>query len=75
MSLPALQEAGKRYSPNAYLVGKITPGVEGFKSEWEFVLNNNHWKWSIEDKSTDDIITDVLNETSQTLVKYYGARS
>lgn len=75
MSLASLLEAGKRYSPSAYLIGTITQADDGYASEWELVMNKNHWKWNIDEKSTDDIIASVLNETSQTLIKYYGIRS
>ena len=40
MALPALQEAGKRYSPNGYLIGKIAPLDSGYDSEWELIIGS-----------------------------------
>lgn len=71
MSLPVLKQAGKRYAPNAYLIGKIEPSNDGYQSEWQLILDNDEWTWTITDKSMDSVITEVLNQASQALSKYY----
>lgn len=75
MSLPALIQAGKRYAPNAYLVGRIETVSDGFQSHWELVMGKNQWSWSITDKTTDAMIAEVLYQTSQTLSQYFNERS
>ncbi len=71
MALPVLQKAGQRYSPNGYLIGKIAPVANGYESEWELIVDKNHWKWTLESKTIDDIIAEAMTATSQTLAKQF----
>lgn len=72
MTLPALMQAGKRYSPAAYLIGNIVAKEDGtYQSQWQLILKNNHWTWIISNKSKDEIIIKVLSQTSQVLSKYF----
>lgn len=75
MALPALWQAGKRYSPNGILVGKIAATDLGYESEWELVLDRSHWKWTLTDKTVDGVIDNALTEASQTLAKHFAVRS
>lgn len=69
MNLPALQEAARRYSPDAFLIGAIQQNDDVFQGEWQLVIGDNQWHWSISDKSIENVIDSVLNQTSQTLAK------
>lgn len=71
MSLSTLKEAGKRYAPDAMLIGAIEQTNIDFQSHWQLVLGTNQWAWNISEKLIDDVIASVLNQTSQTLAKYY----
>lgn len=71
LSLPALKAAAKRYSADAILVGTIEQTSLDFQSHWTLVLGTNQWDWNISEKFMDDILASVLNQTSQTLAKYY----
>jgi hypothetical protein len=75
MTLPVLKQAGKRYSPNAYLIGKIEPTDNGYQSEWQLLLNQDEWSWNITDKTMDAVIKEVLMQASQALSKYYQVKS
>lgn len=75
MAIPALKQAGKRYAPNAYLVGKVETTVDGYQSDWQLIFNQDQWTWSVTDKSMDGIISEALYQTSQALSKYYRART
>lgn len=70
-ALPVLKEAGKRYAPDAILVGKITTNNNGCQSQWHLILDDNQWDWVVSDKSTTNAISSVLNRVSQTLAKHY----
>jgi len=74
MDLTTLKKAGKRYAPNAYLIGNIEALEDGYQTEWQLVLGNRQWKWTIATKSLDDAITKVLSQTSQTLSTKYDAK-
>src|SRR5579862_4592741 len=54
-NLALLKEAGKRYAPAAYLIGKIEENSDGQTSEWQLILNDNTWHWTINSKSIEDI--------------------
>lgn len=73
MSLPTLKEAGKRYSPDGLLIGKIKQEKGQYISQWQLILNdkNNEWEWNVSDKSIDKILSTVLTEVSQSLAKHY----
>ncbi|TAK75987.1 MAG: DUF2066 domain-containing protein [Gammaproteobacteria bacterium] len=72
MALPVLQAAGQRYMPDALLVGNIQPdGNNGFQSQWQLVLGEDHWDWQIAGKTTNDVVMNMLNQVSQTLAKHY----
>jgi hypothetical protein len=73
--LPILRQAGKRYAPNAYLIGKIETKLGGCESQWQLVINNNQWAWSISNSTPDAVIADVFYQTSQTLSKYFEVKS
>jgi len=74
-SLPVLQEAGKRYAPDALLVGKMTINQNGCQSQWHLILDDNQWDWMITDKSIANTISMLLNQVSQTLSKHYVVKA
>ncbi len=75
MTLLPLQEAGKRYSPNVYLIGKIETMTGGYQSQWQLIWNKHQWRWSIADKTTDKVIAEVLYQASQALSQHFKAQS
>lgn len=70
-ALPILTKAGKRYSPDAMLIGNVVQNGESYQSEWELVLGSNKWNWSIIDKSREEVVANALTQVSQTLAKQY----
>ncbi len=70
-SMPALEMASKRYSPDALLLGSIEHKDGVYQSEWELVLDDNQWTWSISGKTQQEVIASIMNEMSQTLAKRY----
>ncbi len=66
-----LQAAGKRYAPDALLIGRIDESDNMFRSEWQLVLGGNQWNWIISNEKIDNIIATVLSQVSQTLAKQY----
>lgn len=71
MSISTLKEAGKRYTPDAFLIGKIEPTSDGYESQWQLVMGKRQWNWTITDKSTEVVIEKLLNQISQTLSNHF----
>lgn len=74
MTLPILKEAGKRYSPDALLIGNLYQDNGVFQSQWQLVLNDNQWDFTVSDKTPEGIVVAALNQVRQTLVKHYWVR-
>lgn len=70
-SLPRLQEAGKRYAPDAMLIGSIKPTDKGFSSQWTLALNQQQWSYTIPGDSLQSIMNAVMEQVSQTLSTRY----
>ena len=75
MTLPVLKEAGKRYSPDALLIGNLKQGDGGCESTWQLVLGGTQWNWKVTGKSPDEVVNNVLNLVSQTFVKRYVVKA
>lgn len=73
MLLPALKTAGKRYAPDVYLIGNIAQAYGGYDSRWELISNsaNKAWSWTMSDRSSDTIISNVLEQVSQNLSNHH----
>lgn len=71
MELPVLREAGKRYSSDALLIGKLEQNVEGYQSQWRLVLSDAQWDWTFTGKTSDLIVSQVLDKVSLTLARHY----
>lgn len=68
MSLPVLQEASKRYAPDALLIGEIDGNnSQGVQSKWQLVKNDKHWDWKFTGKSSHDVIALVVNQVTSML--------
>lgn len=67
MSMSNIQNASKRYSPEAYLIGNIQQNMAGFQSQWQLNLRGKHWNWSIADVSLDKILANLVNEIKMTI--------
>lgn len=69
MLMPALRTAGKRYAPDAYLVGNIQQNFGGYDSQWQLVSNTSakQWNWTVLDRSVDKIIANVMDQVTQDL--------
>lgn len=70
-ALPVIKEASKRYKPDALLVGSIEQTGDGYESEWQLILGEDVWSWTITDRAVDKIIAAILNQGSQKLARYY----
>lgn len=70
-SIPELQEAGKRYAPDALLVGNISENKSGYTSQWQLIFGKKQWKWALFSKTMDDTMASIMNQISQTLSKLY----
>lgn len=67
MSLPVLRQATKRYAPDAILIGKLQENVESIDSEWQLVLKEKTWNFTISDKSTENVIAALIDQVRKTL--------
>lgn len=70
-ALPMIKEASKRYKPDALLIGSIEQSGDQFDSEWQLILGEDVWSWTISDRSVEKVIAAVLNQGSQKLARYY----
>ncbi|RDI39848.1 DUF2066 domain-containing protein [Aquicella lusitana] len=75
MDVSTLKEAGKRYSPDALLIGNLEQSETGAKSQWQLVLGEDQWNWTITGKTSHDMIAELFNQISQTLAKRYVVKS
>lgn len=70
-SLPLLQEASKRYAPDALLIGKMLKTDDGYVCKWLLVLDNDQWEFTAQDKVFENAIDSIMSQASQTLAKHY----
>lgn len=70
-SLPALKKAGMRYKPDAFLIGQVNAKDDFFQGQWQLVLDNNQWSWTLSDKSMANMLTTLLHEISRALAQHY----
>lgn len=75
VALPTLRAAAKRYSPDGLLIGSIEETDDGLQSQWQLVVHDDVWNWTLADKSMDALLSSVMNEISQTLAKQYADKS
>lgn len=71
MSIKLLKEAGKRYAPDALLIGAIKQTDIDYKSQWQLLVGNNQWHFDLSDRLLTELVTQLMNDVSQTLAKYY----
>lgn len=71
MKWSVLSEAGKRYSPDAILIGHIEVQADGYQSKWQLVLDESKWDWNIPGVTSDSVIDVALSQVNQTLAKRY----
>ncbi|MBV9576054.1 MAG: DUF2066 domain-containing protein [Gammaproteobacteria bacterium] len=67
MTIPILKEATKRYAPDAILIGKLQENEATTESEWELVLHDKTWNFTIADQSTQNVIANLINQVRKTL--------
>lgn len=68
LSIKVLETAGKRYSPEALLIGDISENEEGVQSKWQLMMKDTQWNWKINNKSVEGVISFIMSQVSQTLV-------
>lgn len=71
VSLPVLKTAATRYAPGALLIGTIEQGKQGYDAHWNLILGDKIWDWSISAPTQQMVISDVLDDVSQTLSRRY----
>lgn len=67
-SMSVLNEAAKRYAPDAQLIGEISEDEHGVQSQWKLVMNDFQWNWDISDKTMDSVISSFMNYLSKALL-------
>ena len=75
LSLPILKEAAKRYSPDALLIGTLTSEGNVFKSQWQLILGNDQWNWTLTEGDEEALITHLFSQVSKTLAKHYAEKT
>ena len=71
-SLDVLKEASRRYAPDMFLIGNVQANKDGYEGQWELVLGDTQWRWSIKDKTAALVVSRALGRASQTLTKRYA---
>lgn len=69
MKIDQLKEAGKRYAPDAYLVGNIEKTKTGWQGQWRLIFGTKQWDWKITDVTSEGLLGDIMNQASHTLSK------
>lgn len=73
MKIETLQEAGKRYSPEVLLIGKVNK-TNQIKSDWQLIAGNEHWDWHFNDATVENMLTTLMKEINQVLAKHYAVK-
>jgi uncharacterized protein len=73
MTWPMLKKIGERYKPDAYLMGHIQSNGAGFHSQWQLMLDDQQWDWTLTGQSVDSIITCLMDHISETLSQHFQA--
>lgn len=68
ISLDVINEATKRYSPDAVLIGEITENEQNAQSSWQLMIHDIQFNWKIDDKSTDAVVSSIMGQISHALM-------
>jgi hypothetical protein len=71
MNLPVLKEAGVRYAADAMLIGSLQQHANTVQSQWQLILNDQKWNWTLSGNSIEEVVSAVMDQTNQTLAKHY----
>lgn len=75
MTLPKLNEAAKRYSPDGLLIGRVeVAGKASYDSEWKLVIGKKEWSWKLTDATLETLFSNITYQISQTLAKQYASK-
>lgn len=74
-SLDALNSAAQRYSPDGLLIGNVHVIDGGIDGDWELLVGDKKWDWSLTDASIEGMASGIVNIVSQTLAKYYVVKN
>jgi hypothetical protein len=69
MKIAVLNSAGKRYAPDALLIGKVIDNKSELSSRWVLVVKGNSTEFTVSNLSPDLLFSDLLNQVRQTLAK------
>lgn len=74
MNVAALNDAAKRYAPDALLIGKIVDNKQELTSHWLLVKGGKVWEWDLSGANPDALFSSLLNEVRQTLSKKFALK-
>lgn len=71
-SVTKLQAASQRYNSDAILIGHLMQVNDDYTSQWRLIMGDDQWNWDFKGKSTQDILTQVMNNIADTLSGRYA---
>lgn len=72
MNVASLNEAAKRYAPDALLIGKLIDNKQELNSHWILVKDGKTWEWTLSGADPDALFSNLLNQVRQTLSKKFA---
>lgn len=73
MAVPTLQNVSKRYGNDALLIARILKNTDGYEIQSKLIKDTKEWSWNIKGKSVDDVITQLMNDITNTLAGQYAS--
>lgn len=74
-SMTVLNNAAKRYSPDAMLIGEVIENELGVQSKWQLIMNDFQWSWSVEDKTMENVVSSLMSQLNNVVMKQFAMQN
>jgi hypothetical protein len=72
MTIPVLQNASQRYTPDGILVARVFQLQEGYSIQSKMIMGAYQWGWTITGKKLDDVVAALTNNIAEALAGRYA---
>lgn len=73
MAIPVLTNAAKRYGSDAILVGRMIQNSNGYTTQWNLVMGDDQWSWTLAGKTPEDALSSLADNVANTLAGRYAS--
>lgn len=75
VSLGVLNNAAKRYSPDAMLIGEVTENELGVQSKWQLIMNDFQWSWSVDGKTMESMFSSLMSQLNHVALRQFAMQN